>query len=1007
MTNSYIFAKQYLGMHKSRKHGNEFHTINGKLKQDSPDQFMFDTFKTSCGMSMLSKDRADGKCVEISVARVQKEMYMTQANNLEFYEMNDNTMSFYSHEVLGQGQSYLVARASESRTKTWNDVLHIMRDDEADHECKMAKFVNSLTRPQTLEFSQVLSSISNIYIYNNDDLESPCNQLPTTYNDLRNRYLDGRKAITKYLPVPKVTMLGNHSYISINSCLVDFMLKYDEYMMSTDEWKAYYNSTEYNETMLNLKNSNKIKNIVDDAIQKVTFNNMKCIPLFIKMWSDDFDPNKSVKSNRQSIWLKTITIFTFTNNGLIVEHTYPMGLSKKGIDHDELDRQIEIEIQVIKNATPMVSMYSRAYKSSVSVYVDYYCIMNDQPERRKNLGLALGNSAYHKRMGYVMDYKQVKNVIRSCDRCTKSIFDEFFFIFGKTKKRSKPYHWRTKTCKKCTSFLYDMDSKLLHYKPDTTFPKIMVPSDGKMKPQRITRDYLEKTIYKVHLGLKIGELKKNDAYNALRCHGLNGDFIDQIVDHGCNAQRKINSEVNRQHDPHEYEEVRLHYKQDKNAYKMHKLPCSWFGKNHIKLYVDVPMHLLFLGVMKSAMIKTTRWLHMKRLYSTFLSYTKDILEPIDRMNLDWCKLLKYPSTEKFGGWVSENYLGMSRLCTWFYSLLLFLPQTESYEDPPIDLPLAEWSRNQLRGWLDARKLPKNGKISDMIEIIQEYKNTNSEPKIQSNTWVKVADILRMFFSLNKMISYMMSMNTKKDDIDKLEAIIRMFLISYDMVDKGLSDKEIPSFMSQYNFLCLLNIPETMRQYGSMRNMWEGGIVGEGFLRGMKKELKQGMIGNWQVWTLKNLLERDLYNDLVNQKNNHKIAGEFICELKKECVIHKNEEQASNAYASGQPISGFIVNNIKSEVYIIFRQKKKLLCKTLFININEPLFTNYQNYYRICIENDEQAETTKDIEEFNNNNHKLVGVLLLPQLYDAGYEKKHENTMYCMIQSEWMSHVSEF
>ena len=126
---------------------------------------------------------------------------------------------------------------------------------------------------------------------------------------------------------------------------------------------------------------------------------------------------------------------------------------------------------------------------------------------------------------------------------------------------------------------------------------------------------------------------------------------------------------------------------------------------------------------------------------------------------------------------------------------------------------------------------------------------------------------------------MMSMNTKKDDIDKLEAIIRMFLISYDMVDKGLSDKEIPSFMSQYNFLCLLNIPETMRQYGSMRNMWEGGIVGEGFLRGMKKELKQGMIGNWQVWTLKNLLERDLYNDLVNQKNNHKIAGEFICELK--------------------------------------------------------------------------------------------------------------------------------
>ena len=172
-------------------------------------------------------------------------------------------------------------------------------------------------------------------------------------------------------------------------------------------------------------------------MQKISHNGMKCLPLFIKMWSDDFDPNKSVKSNRQIIWLKTTTIFSFTNDGLMVEHTYPMGLSKKGMDHDELDKKIEIEIQVIKNASPMVSIYSRAYKESISVCVDYYCIMNDQPERRKNLGLALGNSAYHKRMGYVMDYKQVQNVIQSCDRCTKSIFDEFFFIFGKSKKRFK------------------------------------------------------------------------------------------------------------------------------------------------------------------------------------------------------------------------------------------------------------------------------------------------------------------------------------------------------------------------------------------------------------------------------------------------------------------------------------------------------------------------------------------------------------------------------------------
>lgn len=61
----------------------------------------------------------------------------------------------------------------------------------------------------------------------------------------------------------------------------------------------------------------------------------------------------------------------------------------------------------------------------------------------------------------------------------------------------------------------------------------------------------------------------------------------------------------------------------------------------------------------------------------------------------------------------------------------------------------------------------------------------------------------------------------------------------------------------------------MRKFGSMRNIWEGGIVGEGYLRGMKRELKQGMIGSWQVWTLKNILEKDLYDDLIKQKHKKK------------------------------------------------------------------------------------------------------------------------------------------
>ena len=795
---------------------------------------------------------------------IREDLKFTQANNLEHYEMNDNTQEFYSHEVLGYGQKYLVAKTLQSKTKTWEDILQLMNDDEAEHECVMAKFVNSLTRSQTHEFSEVLSFIKRIYVNRENE---PCNQLPSTYCELRNRYLDGRKSITKYLPIPKVYMMQNHSYISINSCLVDFLLKYNDNIVTTDDWIEYYDSDLYDVNKLDLKNTERIKEIVDHAIVKSKNSKIHCLPLFIKMWSDDFDPNRSVKANRQSIWLKTITIFAFTTDGRVIEHTYPIGLSKKGADHEEMDVCILKEINHIKQANPMVTMYSNGYKTVVSVYVDFFCIMNDQPERRKNLGLALGNSSLHKRMGYIMDYKQLVNVIRSCKLCTQSILEEYTVLMGAKQKQG--YRWRKKTCKKCTSWFYNFDDKLLSYNPDASYPEWILPSNGKIKPKFITRDHIEEGIAIVHEGLKFKRLKKNEASNVLRYFGLSGDAIDKIVMNGLNAREFREAVLNRRSNLEDYNKFKDDYAENRKKYNEWKLPSSWFGEDHVKLYADVPMHLLFLGITKSVMIKTTKWLTVKRHFSTFLSYTKTILEPIEKMNLDWCKLMKYPTTDKFGGWVSENYLGMARACTWFYSMIVYLPEQEPYEDPNENIPLKEWTKGQLKGWLEARDLPATGKMSELLEIIQEYKDVGINPSIVYNTTIWQKDILQMFNVLNKMISFMMSMETTREDIDTLEGIIRTFLIIYDKIDVGMDNKDEPSFMRQYNFLCLLNVPDNMRKFGSMRNIWEGGIVGEGYLRGMKRELKQGMIGSWQVWTLKNILEKDLYDDLIKQKHKKK------------------------------------------------------------------------------------------------------------------------------------------
>ena len=254
--------------------------------------------------------------------------------------------------------------------------------------------------------------------------------------------------------------------------------------------------------------------------------------------------------------------------------------------------------------------------------------------------------------------------------------------------------------------------------------------------------------------------------------------------------------LNRRDNREEFNKFKDDNAENRSKYIKWKLPSSWFGEDHVQLYADVPMHLLFLGITKSVMIKATKWLTIKRHFSTFLSYTKTILEPIQKMNLDWCKLMKYPTTDKFGGWVSENYLGMARACSWFYSMIVYLPEPEPYEDPHQYLPLKEWSRQQLKGWFEARDIPMKGKMSELIETIQEYKDGGNEPSIVYNTIIRQNDILVMFNVLNKTISFMMSMDSTRDDIDKLEVIIRAFLITYDRVDVGLDNKDEPSFMRQ-------------------------------------------------------------------------------------------------------------------------------------------------------------------------------------------------------------------
>jgi hypothetical protein len=85
-------------------------------------------------------------------------------------------------------------------------------------------------------------------------------------------------------------------------------------------------------------------------------------------------------------------------------------------------------------------------------------------------------------------------------------------------------------------------------------------------------------------------------------------------------------------------------------------------------------------------------------------------------------------------------------------------------------------------------------------------------------------------------------NTKK----QVEASVRVFLCRYTEFDLLWNkypphhQKYVPDWIVKYNYLSLLNLPDLIELNGPLRGIWEGGAIGEGFLRYIKPEITNGL-----------------------------------------------------------------------------------------------------------------------------------------------------------------------
>jgi len=896
-------------------------------------------------------------------------------NNIISYG-NEISSNFFHHNKrsIGGGATYLITRAI---TETPVLVSEMLDPHEVCYHMTIGKFVNNLTKSQREEFAHIISQTSQLAtLARSASQQYLAPSLPTSPLFIDNVYVRGKFSLLENLPHPTIKVIHNHGYVSLLDCVAHLLSFYDGF---TSTLAA---ASQAPASITNITDSTAVRAIRERA--SLITGQQNVIALYCTEWSDDFDPALSTKANRQSCWVKTVTIMSCNKNDKVDKMctTFPIAVGKKGQSHEAVELQFAEELKMLRSGK--CSMYSKSTSSVVPVYMELLVSLQDQPERRSMNYLMLGSGKYSARWGFSCNIAEVSKNISTCSTCLDNII-----MHGQHDYDEQPY------CSHCTNWETCSDHPLLLTTPPNKYP-ITTESDGNyLAPFKLTYELLQNAVTKAHTSITASAWTIEEAKQYLRVYGINNDAIIQIIEHAQNEKIFNYAEMSRDTMTREYSILKHHKDQFPKKYVKWAYPAAWTRGIMLEQHVDVPMHLLFLGITKTTVKRIMEWTKQKNKHNNFLRMSTGVLESVKNLHIDWCVAIPTNGV-KFGGWVSENYLALAILARWYFSMLPHLRAGPEYRDPM--RPYTTWSVKELRDWLRVRGISCKGKKSELMEKVSHLLSQENVPEVLPPRGGSTEDVMMLTNAMGVAIGTIMQRSVTSETIIQTRYYIKRFLSSYHEVDKKLiKDGEKPGWLSSYNFMCLLNIPDLMKYYGPISNLWEGGYDGEKYSQQLKQRLKGGLKENWHRNLLKNVLANDAMKRIelpLQAPEKHQNDRN----AKEKCYKNYNNiDNFIHDYEKRTALSVVVLNDGQWGAMVSSQNEIK---KIQFEAYNGCV--NGMHYWTITnISNNESEELVTIHEEDIIHN-----CILLPQLTAHGLPKRNSEPIYCAIESKWMDVVPD-
>ena len=169
--------------------------------------------------------------------------------------------------------------------------------------------------------------------------------IPNCPKTVRRVYIKGADAFLPNLPHPIPEKLDSfHSYISIHEIIAQYLALA---VPIQEVWSLQHADIADGAIYSTLYETPAVRSIVNRVQNQYPRENV-LILLGIEFY-DDFDPNNSIKCNRQSIWMKCMSISPPKNNLHGMTTTFPMSFGPKDRCHEVVEEKLCGEILDLSN----------------------------------------------------------------------------------------------------------------------------------------------------------------------------------------------------------------------------------------------------------------------------------------------------------------------------------------------------------------------------------------------------------------------------------------------------------------------------------------------------------------------------------------------------------------------------------------------------------------------------------------------------------------------------------